>query len=83
MRRHEFIALAGAVAGTWSLRAMAQDRGSTFYLGVLWPLPPQGGIAHALFGELRRRGFMTLLQEGEQAIVLQLPAKLERAKAAA
>lgn len=41
------------------------------------------GIAHALFGELRRRGFMTLLQEGEQAIVLQLPAKLERAKAAA
>jgi hypothetical protein len=80
MRRHEFIALAGAVAGTWSLRAMAQDRGSTFYLGVLWPLPPQGGIAHALFGELRRRGFMTLLQEGQQALCFSCQLNLSGLK---
>ena len=32
--------------------------GDKYHLGILWPLPPQGQIAHAFFDELRRRGFV-------------------------
>jgi putative ABC transport system substrate-binding protein len=65
MRRREVIALTGAAAVTWPLGAMPQDRGRTYHLGVLWPLPPQGQIAHAFFDELRRRGFV----EGENLTI--------------
>jgi putative tryptophan/tyrosine transport system substrate-binding protein len=65
MRRREFMTLVGAAAVTRPLGALAQDAGRTYRLGILWPLPPQGQIAHAFFDELRRRGFV----EGENLII--------------
>jgi putative ABC transport system substrate-binding protein len=65
MKRREFIALAGTAAVTWPLGAMANEGGRTCHLGLLWPLPPKGEIAHAFFDELRRRGFI----EGQNLII--------------
>jgi putative ABC transport system substrate-binding protein len=55
-----YCAQAGGLIG-----AVANDGGRTYHLGVLWPLPPQGEIAHAFFDELRRRGFI----DGQNLII--------------
>jgi putative tryptophan/tyrosine transport system substrate-binding protein len=57
--------LVGATAVTRPLGALAQNGGRTYRLGILWPLPPQGQIAHAFFDGLRRRGFV----EGENLTI--------------
>ena len=58
MRRREFVALAGPAVVTWPFGAMAKAGERSYHVGLLWPLPPQGEIAHALFDELRRSDFI-------------------------
>src|SRR5690348_8984206 len=57
MQRREFIALMSASAA-WPFAALAQEQGRTYRLGVLVPdcrdTPPR----MALFGEVKRLGFV-------------------------
>jgi putative ABC transport system substrate-binding protein len=66
MRRREFFALLSGVAAAWPLAAHAQERGRTYRIGALNPVPRKSPAWTVLFDELGRSGFM----EGENLIVL-------------
>jgi putative tryptophan/tyrosine transport system substrate-binding protein len=57
MRRREFIALAGASV-TWPFASLAQEQGRTYRLGVLVPDCRDTPARMALFGEVKRLGFV-------------------------
>jgi putative ABC transport system substrate-binding protein len=58
MKRREFITLIGGAAAFWPLDASAQEPGRTYRLGGLTPSPRDAPHYVALFGELRRLGFI-------------------------
>ncbi|MGB7013088.1 MAG: ABC transporter substrate-binding protein, partial [Pseudolabrys sp.] len=57
MRRREFVALMGASV-TWPFAAVAQEPGRTYRVGGLSAVPRISPPSVAMFGELRRLGFI-------------------------
>ena len=57
MRRREFVALMGASV-TWPFAALAQEPGRTYRVGGLSAVPRISPPSVAMFGELRRLGFI-------------------------
>jgi putative tryptophan/tyrosine transport system substrate-binding protein len=91
MRRREFIALLGGIAGSWSLPVRAQQA-STATVGLLWPGagPPVSPRLESFREGLRRSGFvegqnvaidLRYLQAGQQTLA-DHAADLVRAKVA-
>jgi putative tryptophan/tyrosine transport system substrate-binding protein len=91
MRRREFIALLGGLAGSWSLPVRAQQA-STATVGLLWPGagPPVSPRLESFREGLRRSGFvegqnvaidLRYLQAGQQTLA-DHAADLVRAKVA-
>ena len=91
MRRREFIALLGGIAGSWSLAVRAQQA-STATVGLLWPGagPPVSPRLESFREGLRRSGFvegqnvaidLRYVQAGQQTLA-DHAADLVRAKVA-
>src|SRR5262249_44894060 len=80
VRRREFITLLGGTAIAWPVAARAQEPGRIYRLGGVHASPRDAPYHVALFGELRRLGFIEGQKRG-RAADLKIGAKVFTAAA--